>query len=105
MTDRETFENVRTWIHEIEKYSVQGVCKILVGNKCDMELQRQVSKEEGKDFADQFGMPVLETSAKETLNVENAFLTMTKEIKEKHANLKSVGAAAATPGGPTQMIG
>ena len=52
VTDRETFENVRTWIHEIEKYSVQGVCKILVGNKCDMEVQRQVSKEEGKEFAD-----------------------------------------------------
>ena len=52
VTDRETFENVRTWIHEIEKYSVQGVCKILVGNKCDMEMQRQVSTAEGREFAE-----------------------------------------------------
>ena len=40
VTDRETFENVRTWIQEIEKYSKPGVCKILVGNKCDMESAR-----------------------------------------------------------------
>ena len=40
VTDRETFDNVRTWITEIEKYSQAGVCKILVGNKCDMEDRR-----------------------------------------------------------------
>lgn len=37
VTDRETFDNVRTWINEIDKYSSAGVCKILVGNKCDKE--------------------------------------------------------------------
>ena len=37
VTDRETFDNVRTWISEIDKYSSAGVCKILVGNKCDKE--------------------------------------------------------------------
>ena len=48
VTDRETFDNVRTWITEIEKYSQAGVCKILVGNKCDMDEIRCVnhSKEE-----------------------------------------------------------
>ena len=51
VTDRETFDNVRTWITEIEKYSQAGVCKILVGNKCDMEDRRQVMFEEGKEFA------------------------------------------------------
>ena len=66
VTDRETFDNVRTWINEIEKYSNAGVCKILVGNKCDMEDRRQVTFEEGQEFASQFSMPFLETSAKET---------------------------------------
>ena len=65
-----------------------------------MEMQRQVSKEEGKEFADQFNMPFLETSAKETLNVESAFLTMTKEIKDKTSNMRGVSSSAATPGGP-----
>lgn len=38
--DRETFDNVRTWISEIEKYSFNSVCKMLVGNKCDNEDRR-----------------------------------------------------------------
>ena len=86
VTDRETFDNVRTWIVEIEKYSQAGVCKILVGNKCDMEDKRQVSREEGEELANHYQMPFLETSAKNSLNVDDAFVTMTKEIKEK--NLK-----------------
>ena len=99
VTDRETFDNVRTWITEIEKYSQAGVCKILVGNKCDMEDRRQVTYEEGKEFAAQFGMPFLETSAKATQRVEEAFDTMTKEIKEKMMS-KPGGARGGTPGGP-----
>ena len=65
-----------------------------------MEMQRQVSTEEGQEFAAQFGMPFLETSAKKTLNVEEAFMTMTQEIKTKHSNLKPVSSSSTTPGGP-----
>ena len=102
VTDRDTFDNVRTWITEIEKYSTAGVCKILVGNKCDMEDRRQVTYEEGKEFAGQFGMPFLETSAKATQNVDMAFDTMTREIKEKMSSKPggAAGRGGATPGGP-----
>ena len=102
VTDRETFDNVRTWISEIEKFSQAGVCKILVGNKCDMEDKRQVTKEEGEEFAAQFGMPFLETSAKATTNVEEAFVTMTTEIKTKNLS-KVPGGSKTTPGGQQQF--
>ena len=98
MTDRESFDNVRTWINEIDKYSQAGVCKILVGNKCDLTDRRQVTAEEGQEFANQFGMPFLETSAKSTINVDEAFTTMTKEIKEKMLS-KPGGGGIRTPGG------
>lgn len=84
VTDRETFDNVRTWISEIEKYSQAGVCKVLVGNKSDLEDKRQVQRDEGEELAAQFNMPFLETSAKQSMNVDEAFVTMTKEIKEKN---------------------
>ena len=103
VTDRETFENVRTWISEIEKYSQSNVCKILVGNKCDLEGKRSVTTEEGREFAAQFNMPFLETSAKQTLNVEEAFLTMTKEIKDKQPSVKPGN--GTTPGGPSAQFG
>ena len=42
-----------------------------------------MTKEEAQEFANQFGMPFIETSAKASLNVDDAFETMTKEIKDK----------------------
>ena len=37
VTDRETFENVSQWMHEIERFANDNVCKVLVGNKIDKE--------------------------------------------------------------------
>jgi Ras-related protein Rab-1A len=50
-----------------------------------MEEKRKVSYEQGKEFADQFGMKFLETSAKTAQNVAEAFVTMTKEIISQNA--------------------
>ena len=56
---------------------------MLVGNKCDLESQRQVTFEQGKDFADSLGVKFIETSAKNSINVEKAFFTLAEEIKSK----------------------
>ncbi len=68
-------------MHEIERFANQGVNKILVGNKCDLEEERKVSTEEGMELAKHFEIPFLETSAKNSVNVESSFVTMSKEIK------------------------
>ena len=70
VTDRDSFENVRQWMHEIERFANPGVCKILVGNKCDMEEIRKVTHDEGAELARHFEIPFLETSAKNSINVE-----------------------------------
>jgi GTPase SAR1 family protein len=57
---------------------------MLVGNKCDCTEQRQVTFEEGQELANSYQMPFLETSARNSLNVDEAFVTMTKEIKDKN---------------------
>ena len=92
ITDLESFQNLNSWLIEIEKNASKNVYKILVGNKCDMEKDRKVTFEQGKDFANQYGMKFFETSAKESTNVQEAFVAMTKEIikgaQEKKIPLK-----------------
>jgi Ras family len=70
ISDRESFDNVKTWLNEIDRYACENVNKLLVGNKCDMDSKRQVDYEEAKAFADERGIPFLETSAKDATNVE-----------------------------------
>jgi Ras-related protein Rab-1A len=81
VTDVESFNNVKQWLNEIDRYAVENVCKLLVGNKCDLVAKRQVDYDTAKDFADKLDIPFLETSAKAATNVEKAFLTMAAEIK------------------------
>jgi len=63
------------------------VVKLLVGNKNDLESNRQVSFDEGKELADSLGIKFLETSAKNSNNVDKAFFTLATEIKSRvHKN-------------------
>ncbi|KAL8160755.1 hypothetical protein V2J09_002292 [Rumex salicifolius] len=96
VTEMESFNNVKQWLNEIDRYANDSVCKLLVGNKCDLVENKVVSTETAKAFADELGIPFLETSAKDAINVEQAFLTMASEIKKKMgnqpmANKKSAG--------------
>lgn len=83
VSDLESFNNVKQWLQEIERYAVDNVNKLLVGNKCDMASKKVVSYKTGKDLADNFNMPFIETSAKNAHHVEEAFVTMAAEIKSR----------------------
>ena len=74
---------------EVEKHASDDISRILVGNKCDLESQRQVSFEEGQELADHYNVRFMETSAKDSKNVEQAFTLMTREIKNKVAVTQS----------------
>jgi Ras-related protein Rab-1A len=55
----------------------------LVGNKNDLVPKKVVEYGAAKEYADSLSIPFLETSAKEATNVEQAFLTMAKQIKDR----------------------
>jgi len=86
VTDMESYNNVKQWLNEIDRYACENVNKLLVGNKCDLVTKKAVDFETAKDFADKLDIPFLETSAKNATNVEKAFLTMAAEIKNTIAN-------------------
>jgi len=83
VTDQNSFNHVKTWMKSIETHASQGVNKILVGNKADMNDKRVVSTEQGKELAERYGIEFYETSAKTGLNVEEMFMLLAKEIKQR----------------------
>eukprot|EP00188_Purpureofilum_apyrenoidigerum_P004106 Plantae.Rhodophyta-Purpureofilum_apyrenoidigerum.ctg4491.p1 GENE.Plantae.Rhodophyta-Purpureofilum_apyrenoidigerum.ctg4491~~Plantae.Rhodophyta-Purpureofilum_apyrenoidigerum.ctg4491.p1 ORF type:complete len:209 (+),score=49.61 Plantae.Rhodophyta-Purpureofilum_apyrenoidigerum.ctg4491:242-868(+) len=86
VTNQQSFDNVEMWLSEVNKYGSGEVNKLLVGNKSDLKSKRVVDTEKGKEFAESNGMKFLETSAKTAENVEEAFLTMTREIFQQVGN-------------------
>ena len=88
VTDRESFKNLSNWLIEIEKNANKNILKVLIGNKTDLEEKRIISYNQGKEFADTYGLKYVETSAKKNLNVTEAFETLGREIMAANADKK-----------------
>ena len=83
ITDRESFNDVGTWVEECRNNSPKTVTMILVGNKSDLDDKRAISTEEGEEFAKRFDMKFYETSAFNGSNIEKLFLESSENIIEK----------------------
>ncbi len=83
ISNSDSLKNIQNWMKVIEQNAEDGVCKILVGNKCDLE-NRVIQKEEGEKIAQDFGMKFFETSAKSDINVDEAFNCLVSMILEKN---------------------
>ncbi|ODQ79539.1 hypothetical protein BABINDRAFT_161929 [Babjeviella inositovora NRRL Y-12698] len=94
VTDQESFNNVKQWLQEIDRYATGGVMKLLVGNKSDLTDKKVVDYAVAKEFCESLDMPFLETSALSSTNVEQAFFTMARQIKAQMANSQSANAAS-----------
>src|SRR5256885_16035170 len=83
ITNEKSFENIKNWIRNIEEHASYDVEKMILGNKCDITDRRQVSKEKGEQLAIEYGIKFMETSAKASINVEEAFYALARDIKLK----------------------
>ncbi|XP_026581368.1 ras-related protein Rab-13-like isoform X2 [Pseudonaja textilis] len=64
----------------IKENASAGVERLLLGNKCDMEMKRKVSRDQAEKLCREHGIKFFETSAKSSLNVEEAFNTLARDI-------------------------
>ena len=77
ITNRESFYSIRdVWYQEVYDCTDDSTQCILIGNKCDLESERKVESSKAREFADSLKIPFIETSAKDNINVEFAFMTL-----------------------------
>ena len=82
ISNKKSFENISSWIEECKNTAPKSILMVLVGNKCDLD-NREVTEEEGREFAEKNGMLFFETSAKTGKNVEELFKESVKVIDQK----------------------
>ena len=91
ITDKESFEKINFWMKNIKENAPENAKLILVGNKCDLANERQVSYEEGEKKASDYNIKFFESSAKEGTNVkEFFFIWQMKFIKMKRLKEKII---------------
>ena len=83
ITSRKSFENVQNWLQDVHDQSPKTILIILIGNKIDLENKRDVSYDEGKEYAIKNGLIFMETSAKTGEGVEEIFKQSAEEIDKK----------------------
>ncbi|KAK4410819.1 Ras-related protein RABA6b [Sesamum angolense] len=99
ITRKSTFESLKKWLKEVREFGSRELVVVLVGNKSDLAQYREVNLEDGRSLAQLEDLSFMETSAKENLNVEEAFLQMITRIYQlschKSMEAKTSDAAAS----------
>ncbi|RKP11788.1 ras-like protein [Piptocephalis cylindrospora] len=82
ITSRSSFEEIATFHQQILRVKDKDYFPIIVvANKCDLEPERQVSSQEGRDLAKEWQCRFIETSAKQKINVDESFYNLVREIR------------------------
>ncbi|KAF1374969.1 hypothetical protein PFLUV_G00234540 [Perca fluviatilis] len=84
ITSESSFQHLVKWASDVDEYAQDKVQRILVGNKCDEELRRQVTKDQGNKLAETYGMEFFETSAFNSMNICESFTRVTELVLQAH---------------------
>ena len=80
ITDKDSFEKIDFWMNLIKLNGPKNAKSILVGNKCELSNERNVTIEEGENLAKKYNIKFFEASAKEGTNVNELFFCLANEI-------------------------
>lgn len=90
ITAQSTFNDLQDLREQILRVKdTEDVPMILVGNKCDLEDERVVGKDQGMNHARQFGCTFMETSAKAKVNVNEIFYDLVRQINKRNPETKA----------------
>jgi small GTP-binding protein len=87
--NRESFDNIGIWLKELKTHSNPDAKVFLIGNKCDLENERKVQKEEGLKFINDFNLNFfIESSAKTGINAKNIFIKAAFSLYDDYLKYK-----------------
>ena len=86
ITNKDSFNNIKKWYDDVISYSGVKAKKLLIGNKKDMKNNIKITKDDITQFIGQNRMKFIETSAKNNINVEEAFQKIIDLIIDKMSN-------------------
>ena len=89
ITNEASFNNVENWYEQIQKETSKDIPILLVGNKCDLEDERKVPIEKGKEKAQNLNCAFFETSALKKINIDKIFEELVNNIYEKTGGNKN----------------
>lgn len=102
VTDVRTFTNLTTWQRELERFAPPNVYRILIGNKNDLEKERQVTCATAQSLAQQYEMDWIETSARNSDHVDHIFerivQTMLQRYTYHHLTIQSNNVSSSNSG-------
>uniref|UniRef100_A0A8C8SM38 Ras-related protein Rab-43 n=1 Tax=Pelusios castaneus TaxID=367368 RepID=A0A8C8SM38_9SAUR len=85
ISKRGSFQSIPRWIEDVRKYAGSNIVQLLIGNKSDLSDLREVQLEEAQSLAEHYDIIcAIETSAKDSSNVEEAFVKMATELMMRH---------------------
>ena len=87
ITNPKSFENLDRWLSDLKANGEEKVSIILIGNKSDLEQERKISLEQGKEKAEFHKLAFMETSALNGNNIEKAFNELITEVYNNHHEL------------------
>ena len=100
ITRKNTFESVEKWVSDVTAVADKKITIVLIGNKSDLEDQRQVTKEQAEEKSNKLEIAFLETSALSGENLEKAFEMMINEVYKKcHDEMLAEGDVDIIEGG------
>jgi len=100
ITRKNSFEAVEKWVSDVTAVADKKITIVLIGNKSDLEDQRQVTKEQGEEKSSKLEIAFLETSALSGENLEKAFEMMINEVYKKcHDEMLAEGDVDIIEGG------
>jgi len=98
ITSQNTYDEITLFKDKILRAKdMDKVPMVLVGNKCDLETEREVSTEQGKKLAIEWGCPFMEVSAKERIRNDECFHEVVREIRRMEVREPNKGAKKKKP--------